>query len=151
MDQALSSTNEALEKQIMLLRELVGSLERAQAAVLSSDAGYLNIQTLKQHALCGELRRWGSEPPLLASSHAQLVASTEAAATPMDPLAEHPRSLLAELGELGKRAERLNREYAALLRRARRTVDIFCRVLASSGITYVPPRLPPPAAPDSRG
>jgi len=153
MDQGLFSNNEALEKQVTRLRELAGSLERAQAAVLRADAGQLNIQTLKQHTLCGELRRLGSVPPLLASSHAQPVTSMEVAATPaLDPLAEHQQALLSELQDMVKRVQRLNREYAALLRRARRTVDIFCRVLASSDITYVPPTSQAQsAAPDSRG
>jgi hypothetical protein len=38
------------------------------------------------------------------------------------------------------RVAQLNREYGALLTRARRTVDIFCRVLANSEVTYFPPK-----------
>jgi len=50
--------------------------------------------------------------------------------------------LAAELLAVETKVLQLNRAYAAWLRRARRTVDIFCRVLAHSAITYPPPSPP---------
>jgi len=66
------------------------------------------------------------------------------------------RELCARLGEGSfrddwaepiRKVAGLTRSYAALLRRARRTVDIFCRVLAHSALTYPPPRREPGSLP----
>lgn len=135
------SANVSLERQIALMRELAGSLERAQAAVLSSDIRQISAQTLRQQRLCEELQRQAGR---MSRQNGLAVAPMATPTAPVDaypllPTSARQRSLLAELRETGKLVERLNRDYAALLRRARRTVDIFCRVLASSAITYLPP------------
>jgi len=154
MDLDLSSANASLERQLALLRELAGSLQRAQAAVLSSDIGQMTAQTLRQQKLCEELQRHAGRMPC---PNAVLVAPMATPTPPVDalplqPLSARRRSLLAELRETGKLVERLNRDYAALLRRARRTVDIFCRVLASSAVTYLPPARPAqPPLQDAKG
>ena len=139
MDQDLSSSNEFLERQITLLRELAGSLERAQAAILQSDVGQMRAQTLRQQNLCEQLlQRAGQAAPEQAALMPSGVKPVPGA-TPLPALTERQQSLLTELRHAGWQVERLNREYEALLRRARRAVDIFCRVLANSGITYLPP------------
>ena len=120
MKQELSPEYHALEQRLGLLRELAGSLESAQAAVLRSDLAEMNLQTARQHELCAALRPavgGGSSVP-----------------------GERWSRLLRESANMEMRVARLNREYGALLRRARRTVDIFCRVLANSETTYVPPQ-----------
>lgn len=139
MDQDFSSTNDVLERQIGLIRELAGSLERAQAAVLNSDVAQICAQTILQQKLCGELQRLGKFSPEHSSLARMVTPAHPADAATLHPLSQRQQSLLTELRETGKRVERLNRDYAALLRRARRTVDIFCRVLANSGVTYLPP------------
>lgn len=140
MDQNLSSANDFLERQVALMRELAGSLERAQAAVLNSDGVQIRAQTILQQKLCGELQQLAGKFSPEDSSPAHMVTPTHPAdAATLHPLAQRRQSLLTQLRETGKRVEQLNRVYSALLRRARRTVDIFCRVLANSGITYLPP------------
>jgi len=154
MDLDLSSANAPLERRIALLRELAGSLQRAQAAVLRSDIGQMTAQTLRQQKLCEELQPHAGR---MSRPNAVPVAPMATPRPPVDalplqPLSARQHSLLAELREAGKLVERLNRDYAALLRRARRIVDIFCRVLASSAVTYLPPA--PQAQPplqDSKG
>jgi hypothetical protein len=144
MDQHLPSLNELLEWRLGLMRELANSLERARAAVLNSDPGQISAQTILQQELCAELRRLASAltpervpspaqcPHSMAGSHA--LDTAEGAR-----LRARRRALLVELAEVEQRVFHLNRAYGALLRRARRTLDIFCRVLGSSGVTYVPP------------
>ena len=56
------------------------------------------------------------------------------------PVQDRNRVRREELAEVERKVAQLNRRYDALLRRARRTVDIFCRVLANSALTYPPPR-----------
>jgi len=141
MDQRPSSANDFLERQVTLMRELASSLERAQAAVLNSDVVQVGAQTILQQKLCAELQQLAGKISPEHSSLARMVmpAHPSDAAT-LYPSAQRQQSLLTEVREAGNRVEGLNRDYAALLRRARRTVDIFCRVLANSGVTYLPPR-----------
>jgi hypothetical protein len=144
MDQDPSPLNEWLERRVGLMRELAGSLQRAHNAILHSDAAQLSAQTVRQQQLCEELRRLAAElTPGQTSSTAMAVRSIAQTHLPntaaLYPARERQRALLTELLEIETRVGDLNRAYGALLRRARRTVDIFCRVLANSGATYLPP------------
>jgi hypothetical protein len=94
------------------VRELATSLEKSRRAVLHSDLKGLTLEIARQRELCSALS-------------GQVQGESEL------------RGLLSELQE----ASRANHRYAAVLTRARRTVDIFCRVLANSTVTYErPPR-----------
>lgn len=140
MDQNIASAKEALERRIGLMRELAGSLERAQAAVLVSDCTELRALTRQQQELCHQWRLLISQFPhndlyLPRLSH---ILSSPPRANPKSTEERH-KALIMELAEVERRVAHLNRAYGALLRRARRTVDIFCRVLASSGATYNQP------------
>jgi hypothetical protein len=155
MGQDISSVNGALERRIGLMRELANSLERAQAAVLNSDRVQLSRQTMRQRELCEQWRLLVSEftrnvsvPP----RRAHAVPNSHQAAE-LGPTGERHRALIVELAQIEARVAHLNRAYGALLRRARRTVDIFCRVLANSGLTYSQPTLQPASTnqPHSRG
>jgi len=139
MDENLSSANDFRARQVALMRELAGSLQRAQAAVLDCDIAQINAQTIQQQRLCGELRQLAGQCSLEPSSAHRVTPMHPAGVATVAPFAQRQQALLTELRETGKRVERLNCDYAALLRRARRTVDIFCRVLANSGVTYLPP------------
>lgn len=112
--------NPALDERLGWLRELAGSLECAKSAVLRSDLADLNRQTLRQRELCA----------LLGQSFL---------ATPTGPDKRLQR-ITQESRKMELRVAQLNREYGALLARARRTVDIFCRLLAHSQVTYPPPK-----------
>ena len=120
MEQEFSPAYQHLEKRLSLLRELAGSLECAHAAVLGSDLAELTLQTVHQRELCAALRQAEGVAPSAAG--------------------ERWNRLLQESTQMEKRVAHLNREYSALLARARRTVDIFCRVLANSEGTYLPPK-----------
>ena len=124
--------DKGLECRLTLMRELAASLEQAQRAVLQSDAKELQSQTARQRILLGELAETAAvRPP------GQPAGKPHSAVAPWT--AGRRTGLEKEWAELEMRVAHLNLSYAALLRRARRTVDIFCRLLASSSITYVPP------------
>jgi hypothetical protein len=125
MDNSLPSRLALPEHRLALLREMAGSLAQAQAAVISSDLASLEYHTERQRLLCQQLQALYTQPiPSLPSS------------TPGDALSP-------ALSEAETEVQRRLRVYGALLRRARRTVGIFCRVLATSGVTYI---VPPPEA-----
>ena len=111
------------EQRLGWLRELAVSLQQARAAVLSSDPRRLALETARQRELCAAL----GQSPGLGSCTAE----------------QRWNSLLRETIELEIQVFRLNREYGALLARAQRTVKIFCRVLANSQATYLPPEPEP--------
>lgn len=119
MKQEFPPAHQPLEQRLTWLRELAGSLESARAAVLHSDLTELRLQTARQRELCAGLR--------------QLNPNTSSAG-------ERWHHLLQEASQLEMQVARLNREYRFLLAHARRTVDIFCRVLANSDATYLPPK-----------
>jgi hypothetical protein len=122
------SPEQAGNNRLARLQELAHSLERAYAAVLDSDLAEIRRQTALQQELCSSLRQRPVNPPEMRA-----LSRGRSAAGNGDALAEH-------LAEVERKVVQLNRKYAALLRRARRTVDIFCRVLATSALTYPPPR-----------
>lgn len=155
MRQDISSVNEALERRIGLMRELAHSLERAQAAVLNSDPAQLSAQTVHQQELCEQWRRLVSEfvPSGISFSIRGRAVPKSREAADVGPAGERRSALMVDLAEVEARVTHLNHVYGALLRRARRTVDIFCRVLANSGVTYTQPPLHPTSRPSqhSRG
>jgi hypothetical protein len=125
MDQ--NSLDQLLERRVNLLRQLADSLQRAHTALLTPDYTEIPMQTKAQQYVCQELSR-------LASSQA-----CDAASQLGIPANARQKVLASELQGLQARVAYLNRRYAALLRRAQRTVNIFCRVLQNSGVTYVAP------------
>jgi len=138
MDQERAPAAAALEGHLVLLRELANSLECAQVAVAESDVRQIKFQTARQRDLCEKLRPLRMQPvpcqdlPKLARR--QLENEKPAG------MGERGPALAAELAEVEMKVAHLNRSYEALLRRARRTIDIFCRVLANSALTYAPPQ-----------
>ena len=129
MDAEPSANNEPWTACVCWLEELGDSLERAHAAVVGSDLAEIRRQTARQEQLCGKLLRLRRESALAPASPVLGGIRAERVVTPED------------LAAVESRVADLNHRYEALLRRARRTVDIFCRVLANSALTYPPPRV----------
>jgi septal ring factor EnvC (AmiA/AmiB activator) len=146
MEQELSSINQLLERRINLLRELADSLQRAQSALVHSNRRQLTVETERQQGLCTELRR---QAPELSSEIASITSAASEGSHVMGAVhfaRARQRELSAELAAVEAQVGQLNRTYGAFLRRARRTIDIFCRVLANSAATYVPPARPAAAS-----
>jgi hypothetical protein len=125
MDQ--NSLNQLLERRVNLLRQLADSLRRSHAALLTPDYNEIPVQTKAQQYLCQELGQLARIPPSETVPQLAIFANTR------------QKALVNELQGLQAQVADLNRRYAALLRRAQRTVQIFCRVLENSGLTYVAP------------
>lgn len=117
-----SSSSQLLQRRLALLQELADSLELSPALLATASPEKLDQQTAQQLEMCRQLR----------ALCPGLAGQTQ---TPIDA------RLANDLQVIAKRVGDLNRLYAALLRRRRRTVDIFCRVLATSGTTYPAPKL----------
>jgi len=107
-----------------MLNSLAVSLEQARTAVLESDIETLRQETARQQEICVGLRRLPA--PILP--------------WPSLPAAQRTVELKEKIRQVETQVAQLNRVYGALLRHARRTVDIFCRVLTSAALTYTPPR-----------
>jgi hypothetical protein len=116
------SLPELLIQRLALLRVLADSLERSRVELMTTTPAKLDQQTAQQRELCRQLCALAVEFPERGYVRTHAV-------------------LANDLQETARRVAELNRKYAALLRRKRRTVDIFCRVLASSGTTYPAPKL----------
>lgn len=120
LEQEFSPAYQHLERRLGWLRELAGSLEGARAAVLANNLAELKLQTARQRDLCAALGQFELGTPI--------------------GVGERWNRLLQESAKTEIQVRQLNREYGALLARARRTVDIFCRLLANSEPTYLPPK-----------
>jgi hypothetical protein len=135
-----------LEHRLALLQQLGDALDRASRAILGSDRMALELWTIRQQELCQELR---SE--MARESDARLADGVAAddlqpprwlqlPAETFEPgLRRRWDTLNRELAEVQMRVYRLNQIHGSLVRRARRTVDVFCRLLSSSELTYGPP------------
>ena len=106
---------------LAVLGALADSLQEAGADLATATPARLDQHTARQRELCGRLRE------LAGGVRDGTQVRTSA-------------GLANDLQEATRRLAELNRNYAALLRRRRRTVDIFGRVLASSGTTYPAPQ-----------
>ncbi|MBV8052866.1 MAG: hypothetical protein JOZ80_16885 [Acidobacteriaceae bacterium] len=139
---------ELLEQRINLLRLLASSLEHAQIGLQRPNCAEIQLQTKTQQNLCQQLRQVACEfsPDQIAriSGCGDPVSQTTLANARQSALA-------AELRSLEKQVAELNRRYGALLRRAQRTINIFCRVLNNSGLTYVAMRPKPESAVEHSG
>jgi hypothetical protein len=120
------------ESRLTLLRELSDALAQGQAALLASDLEGFDRETTRQQDLCLELLHLQS---LMEGRN--LAGSRGRAPLPSRQTPEDARSLELRQAELRLWHQALL--YAAVLRRTRRTVAIFCRVLANSGTTYAAP------------
>ena len=115
--------NQVLAARCGWLRDLADSLELASAALIHQNLGALRYQTGRQQDICRNLLQSGAlAPPDLSLR---------------DPGMQP--ELQREMAQLANLVARRNRTYAALLRRARRTVNIFCRVLEHAAVTYPEP------------
>jgi hypothetical protein len=130
-DDEVFSGNQPTGRKLALMRSLASSLQHAQTAIVRSDLQQLQRQTAEQDRLCQQLRRLDLPRPEV--NQPSVLPGPVAADEPGDDLAR-------ELVRVELQVMELNREYGALLRRARRTVEAFCRVIAASEITYLPPK-----------
>jgi flagellar biosynthesis/type III secretory pathway chaperone len=156
MDQELTTSFGLLERRLALMRELASSLEQVQTAVVRSDLRGINGHTARQRELWAALRQLETEAlgrpprnPIAEQSREQKiwVQLPEDAVSPQ--VRQRWKALAQELTQVEMRVSQLNQVYGALLRRARRTLQIFMRVLASSAITYAPPKREPAIAPST--
>jgi flagellar biosynthesis/type III secretory pathway chaperone len=147
MDQVLTTSFELLERRLALMRDLAGSLERAQSAVVLSDLPGMDGHTARQGEICKALRLLEAEAlqhpactAISSGSRSRKVGMQlpEDAVSPL--VRQRWKRLAQDLTQVEIRVRQLNQVYGALLRRARRTVQIFNRVLASSATTYAPPK-----------
>jgi hypothetical protein len=147
MDRNLTTSFELLELRLALMRDLAGSLQQVQTAVVRSDRREIDRHTTRQRELCESLRQIESEAlrtaPRKATAgesrkHEAWMQLPEGAVSP--ELGQRWKNLAQELTEVELQVGQLNRVYAALLRRAQCTVQIFMRVLASSANTYARPK-----------
>jgi FlgN protein len=149
MDPESTNSLHLLERRLTLMRQLAGSLELVQTAVVRSDLRGIDAHTIRQQELC----------EALAQLEAEAVSQSLQTLTPNESGHRKPRigmlledgvissevrqrytNLAQELTQIELRVSQLNRVYAALLRRAQRTLEVFMRVLASSANTYSPPK-----------
>jgi hypothetical protein len=156
MDLELTTSFGLLERRLALMRELAGSLEQVQTAVVRSDLGGIEGHTARQRKLCEALRQLENEAvrclpgdAIIRGSRKQKVWVQLPEHSVSAPLQMRWKALGQELTEVEAQAAQLNQVYGALLRRARLTLRIFMRVLASSANTYAPPKYVPTLAASS--
>lgn len=147
MDQQLTTGIELLQRRLALLRDLAASLEQVQTAVVRSDLRAWDGHTARQREICEALRHleaeaFGNPAGAAAASKSRDqkagMGLPEGAASA--EVRERWKMLAKDLSQVELEVSQLNQVYGALLRRAGRTVQIFARVLASSAITYAPPK-----------
>ncbi len=148
MDQQLSTSLDSLQLRLALMRELARSLEQVQIAVVRSDVAGIDRHTARQRDLCASLRHLETGATGLLQGKSNGERLPEDAASP-EALVRW-KALVQELAQVEMRVSQLNLVYAALLRRAQRTLRIFMRVLESSAGTYAPPKCSPAPAPPAQ-
>jgi len=147
-DRERATAFELLAGRLALMRELAASLEQVQTAIVRSNLAGITGHIALQRELCQAVRQLETEAPQWSSTKLSAVriprAPLPAPEDAASGLARHRWNAVAkELIEVEIRVGQLNLVYGALVRRARRTVDIFNRALACSANTYAPPKRDP--------
>jgi len=151
MDPESTNSLDLLERRLALMRQLAGSLEQVQTAVVRSDLRGIDAHTVRQQELCEALAQLEAEA--VGQSLYRSTPNQSGGKDKMGMLSEDDAfssevrqrctNLAQELTQIELRVSQLNRVYAALLRRAQRTLEVFMRVLASSANTYSLPKCAP--------
>src|ERR1700733_1010224 len=128
MDQEIMAAIEWGNQRLDLLRELASSLQLAQAAVVRSDLRGVDSQTERQRELCDVLRQLGSAAFLLPESAGgrsrKQNTQAQLAEIGLAPgVGQRWQVLAQDLRQVEMQVDQLNRVYAALLRRAQRTLQ----------------------------
>lgn len=119
MEQITTPYRAALEHRLELMKRLANSLEQAAGALLQPDLARLHVLSSEQQQICRELLGENSQPS-------------------RDEWSQCRHELLREIRQAEAAVHKLNKVYGALLRRSRRTLDIFARAVLSSQPTYAP-------------
>jgi len=116
---------EFLMKRQSLMRELAEALERASCAVADSNFIGLVQQTSRQQEIVQSIRQ-------LDASARQVISLASTQNSESEEAGQRFRQLLTDLNQAQALATTRNRLHGALLRRSRRTTDIFARLLANA-------------------
>jgi hypothetical protein len=166
MDPELTNSWDLLQRRLALMRQLASSLEQVQTAVVRSDLCGIDGHTVRQRELCealGQLEAEALGQSFLRSTRSSIPSASgkgntgtgndeqndknndkagmlwgDAAVSP--EIRQRWESLALQLNQAESRVNQLNKVYAALLRRAQRTLQIFMRVVASPENTYSAPK-----------
>ncbi len=130
-----------LEQTLSLLHRVHGALQETQASLLR---GNLAEWISRQRDLCESIK------PIRCIAGTVDTSPSHDFSTRASSLVKHwndrgPQPML-ELKQLTEQVLQSSQTYASILRKVLRTSDIFCRILASSEITYRQP-LPVGATP----
>jgi len=117
---------EQLTIRLSILHDLVDALLKAQSAIALSDLQNMELHIAQQRRLCHALMDLGTLSP--QPSVAPVLRWNK---------------LVLELKETEHYALHLGRVQSALLRRTRRGLDLFSRLLASTALTYTPSMIAP--------
>ena len=127
MDSPALPSAVAVERQIALLQRLAASLRESQTALLRMNLRDLEEHTGLQNALCGELKAWDK------ASRRSHGTGTQ----PESPGRQRWDDLQERLNAALEQVRYLNKVYAALLRRAQRSVQIMDNLLRNSSGSYI--------------
>jgi len=141
---------ELLKRRVASLRLMAKELRDCRGALINMDLEATRQHISYQQGLCSEIRFLDHELGVLRRELAQAGGlepegmSESAFAMLFDASsASQLRQIMDDLGQVQQRVWRLNRVYAGLLRRSRRSIHVLINVLASYMGTYsLPPGRP---------
>ena len=133
---------ELLKRRVASLRLLAKELSDCWQSFVTMDLESAREHISYQQGLCSEIRFLDHELRVL---RAQIVGAADAGldnavfVSQFDSTsAQELRQVLGELADVQKRVWRLNRVYAGLIRRSRRSINVLINVMASYMGTYPP-------------
>src|SRR5713101_6746664 len=135
MDTVPSQPADLIATRLLLLRDLVQSLEISQFALARNDVEMITRGAARQAELC---RQWGLlEGQLRRESEKHPLRSTEPAAC-RSPGALSSAQFEQEFAALNARIRHLTRVHCSLLRHLQRSLAIVAHVVESRAPTYAP-------------
>jgi hypothetical protein len=135
MDTVPSQPGDLIATRLLLLRDLVQSLEVSQFALTRNDVEMITRGAARQAELC---RQWSLlEGQLRRESEKHPLRSTEPAAC-LSPGALSSAQFEQEFAALNARIRHLTRVHCSLLRHLQRSLAIVAHVVESCAPTYAP-------------
>jgi hypothetical protein len=131
-----NSSMEILEHQKDLWIRLAASLQSSQTALLASDLGELERRTEEQAGLCTQLASLNCAMPWSEDRYRQWASESDSRESAPEATPPDLQLCMQEITAARASVCRLNRVYAALLRRAMSAARIFQNLLAGTMNTY---------------
>jgi preprotein translocase subunit SecD len=143
---AISALFERRQLRLRLMKDLLRSLEEGQTSLLGPDPQVIKSNAGKQQAILDQISILNAQS-FIRKAHASLHellcedGTTSSGFTAEAGAEQQWKAMTQELKTVEARVRHLALVHAAVIRQARKTIEVMSQILSSAAPTYAPPGL----------